>query len=872
MVDNMATQEGYEATLKKHFKHVIQHWDSGNFKGYVASDNLAKAQAIVDQMGDLNSEFSTVKTPREVTAQAPERRGVATEQLVKRGAEIKPPGGKSLEERLGIEEGDVPAKGGFARQQLIRRAAAAKRAAAKGDVEAQPDIGATELSIGEQRRKQLLEAVAGGEAGATQKRRPVAVERRFEAQPAKKDELKLRKGGADGISKAWVKPNGQVEQLGGTWHHEWLTKNPAEAKRWGVNVADFKGTDIAGAREAALKKGFVRINYSGNRGEVTIEARERDWRRQKGPVYDFFEKNIESLDNARITLYDEGVKNVVDTEYVRLFRFPSYEEALQNIPFITGTEIRRTGRPLGQGFEAQPKERRRPLFEDSMFFPTEFDRVQRGENFGQTFTASGDVWAPKDPKVDVVTLASKNVPQADLTPQVFQEFLEPFRKLIEDGDAVAGLFNFDQNGVKMTSIDLNVPVSKKHRKNTAQFAKENDQIAIWDAEAEKVVETGGKGETVLKTPKQIEVAVKLVSKGKPADVQRIVSKNPDVAPENRPERPYNLASITKMNRKELQEHFPEAKLPRKTGELIESKITEAPLTKGLKTEEAKVAAFADKLEQEFIAGKGDPHFEAGHRWYAEWVPMLKAEFGDWAGKFAQLLAATSPRTGAEVNFRYAYEAYELWKSGKFDNIISKYNEGLEKISDNTWLPWLQKEAQAGRAVLPAKPNPATFMGEWVKAHDLKPRKADGKLFGSHGKAILKVFTDVWMSDNRGPKTLQFIKNLTGEHHGATIDVWANRTMRRLGYEGLEERWRILPGNEEGVPDADFHFSQKVFKEVADRQGTLPDAVQGAMWFSEKLRWFKNGWSPLDLGDYKRELTKIPRFKEEIQKALVEPKE
>ena len=39
MEGKQANISDVEATLNKNFKHVVQYWDSGNFKGFVASDN-----------------------------------------------------------------------------------------------------------------------------------------------------------------------------------------------------------------------------------------------------------------------------------------------------------------------------------------------------------------------------------------------------------------------------------------------------------------------------------------------------------------------------------------------------------------------------------------------------------------------------------------------------------------------------------------------------------------------------------------------------------------------------------------------------------------------------------------------------------------
>jgi len=55
-----------ERVLKKHFKHVAQIWDSGNFKGYASSDSPEHLNRFLSHLPNMNSEFSTVKTPRKV--------------------------------------------------------------------------------------------------------------------------------------------------------------------------------------------------------------------------------------------------------------------------------------------------------------------------------------------------------------------------------------------------------------------------------------------------------------------------------------------------------------------------------------------------------------------------------------------------------------------------------------------------------------------------------------------------------------------------------------------------------------------------------------------------------------------------------------
>jgi hypothetical protein len=157
--------------------------------------------------------------------------------------------------------------------------------------------------------------------------------------------------------------------------------------------------------------------------------------------------------------------------------------------------------------------------------------------------------------------------------------------------------------------------------------------------------------------------------------------------------------------------------------------------------------------------------------------------------------------------------------------------------------------------LGADATPAAFLGEWIDKFNLKPRQSNGQLYGVSSVPVLQVLARRWLENTSGPKTQNFVQNLLGTGHGATIDLWADRTMRRLGYAGHVDRWRILPKNATGVSDADFAFSQKAFAEAAKRLNMKPDALQGALWFAEKHHWHNSGWSRLDLGDYRKELPK-----------------
>lgn len=68
MNKNMVPPAQLEEILSENFNHVVQFWDSGNFKGYIASDSKEKLQRLLDEIGSTASEYATVDTPRRVSA------------------------------------------------------------------------------------------------------------------------------------------------------------------------------------------------------------------------------------------------------------------------------------------------------------------------------------------------------------------------------------------------------------------------------------------------------------------------------------------------------------------------------------------------------------------------------------------------------------------------------------------------------------------------------------------------------------------------------------------------------------------------------------------------------------------------------------
>lgn len=66
MTDLQVSVAEMEAVLTANFKHVVQVWDSGNFKGFAASDSDVSVTQFLGALPPLGSDFATVQTPREV--------------------------------------------------------------------------------------------------------------------------------------------------------------------------------------------------------------------------------------------------------------------------------------------------------------------------------------------------------------------------------------------------------------------------------------------------------------------------------------------------------------------------------------------------------------------------------------------------------------------------------------------------------------------------------------------------------------------------------------------------------------------------------------------------------------------------------------
>jgi hypothetical protein len=220
-------------------------------------------------------------------------------------------------------------------------------------------------------------------------------------------------------------------------------------------------------------------------------------------------------------------------------------------------------------------------------------------------------------------------------------------------------------------------------------------------------------------------------------------------------------------------------------------------------------SYSNKLVKEFAKWKDNPDVMEAKEWYPHVRGFLEEGFGDDAELFAHLLAATSPQQGVVQNWRDAFEAYRQYRRGAYDDAISEFNR-TGKITE-----------------------------------EMKPTKENGAKFGLNSDNVLKVLAGKWLETTEGPKAPNFFDNLFGRTTKATIDKWAGRTMRRLGFEGVKgapEQWRLQPKSEKGVSDLDFAFSQEAFAKAAKKLDMDPHELQAVLWYAEKHHWAEKSWS------------------------------
>jgi hypothetical protein len=234
------------------------------------------------------------------------------------------------------------------------------------------------------------------------------------------------------------------------------------------------------------------------------------------------------------------------------------------------------------------------------------------------------------------------------------------------------------------------------------------------------------------------------------------------------------------------------------------------------------------------------------RWYRNMTVRLRTEFGGLGDIFADLLGTTSAQTNVKANFANAQEILRRFTRGEFDGEIAAWE--ARKASGESMKPTLLQQLHKA--------------GEFTLITN-----AAGKLFNSNSPASMKALLDTFRDIKKGvsPKTPNFATNLIGYRHDATIDVWAGRYIRNKA--GLPY---IPPAAEKAVSGqhltgstmdnprigAEFGFGQGVFGEAVgklNKSGVVKnydpsigdmgaDDLQAVVWFMEKEKWTKNGWT------------------------------
>lgn len=327
-----------------------------------------------------------------------------------------------------------------------------------------------------------------------------------------------------------------------------------------------------------------------------------------------------------------------------------------------------------------------------------------------------------------------------------------------------------------------------------------------------------------------------------------------------------------------------------TSRLIDRK----PLTPEEQTLYRKIVdRYATEFVDDYNRYANDPDVAAARGWYSDVSDFIKSIIPDATDRshFLEFLGGTSPNTDVETNYLYALDLFNRWKKGEFEGLVERYNKVEEAHRNGELIPQIATSKGEGTktkySLLPEKRTDfiATLLAAGVEKKDAlaiarKPKKTDllgyfllkenalpvrkgGGKYGIHSDRIIQILDRKWLEETDAPKAPNFTGNLEGSRRTATVDVWAARLLRRLGYEKKSEGpWRIQPMSESGVKNYDFFFGQDVFDETARRiteaEGRTmnPDDLQAIAWFGEKREWAKRGWSKdEDLGDFRQYLYK-----------------
>ena len=235
-------------------------------------------------------------------------------------------------------------------------------------------------------------------------------------------------------------------------------------------------------------------------------------------------------------------------------------------------------------------------------------------------------------------------------------------------------------------------------------------------------------------------------------------------------------------------------------------------------------------------------------WYRTMRTRLRQEYGGLGDVFADLLGATSANTGVQINYENALTILRKFSRGDYDNAIKLYQDRID-------------------AGLSVSGKDITKLHKDPKNPFYLITKDNEKLFGANSPAATAALLDMFRQVKAGkaPKTVNFTGNLIGYGFDATIDVWAARYLRdaaglpripTVAEQGVTGTHGAKSTLDAPVVGGEFGFGQQVFADARDainqlgvvknydkRLGDLgADDLQAVIWFAEKEKWTKNGWT------------------------------
>ncbi len=880
MVDNMVQQANLEGLLGGQFDHVVQYWDSGNFKGYAASDSRAALDKLVGNIGDLNSDFSTVQTPRNVegsflpkteagkklvedgyTLEMDGYLGTRRLRLFDEGAEVGVISSTQSDPKTGevsYVEVNREHRGGGVGEALYREMLTQMKEdgvtkvtgsmvsgsplvirqrifGGVDDLKGRPDplrnfdkLKSLDIDTALKNFRVADEAdrfysVKGSNTITPEmqflpgdvKRKP-----KFEYPPdediSKADFSKYvtSKKAPKATSKtvksaAWITPDGSVENLTAAWHEQELANRADEwNKKFGT---DFSSTVDPSERLEALNNGFVRVRYTPN-GQMSVEVGAAHWTpAMKTRVQDMLSANANKIDSLSMNVVAPGGE-LVDGAFENVVKAKNKEAALNEIvSSVRAGEVQagrgptaiQRARAMGQFLPADDfTVAQDPIKEAAIKAPS--GEIYRGSWHGEAV----DKWADAEFRTD---------PDAGDPSRAEHGFVTVSGKFLDRDEALA-------HALKIKQLREGSDSEFRGNLESETFQRDLTRQRIDDFRAGKflpgdMLDLGLPDESTLAQTK----------------VRQRVGKAREKFPE----------ALVPQYQKDANGKFilgddGKPKPISSDYDLLNSPVGKEA-AKGIRGEEGRSAAVAAAIAKKLVTAAKDAakskDIAAGVKWYSTARTRLKKLLGNDTKFFAELLGATSARTPVDINFRFALDAYNQFKAGKFDATIQKYREGKAMWERGDIAEFLREAGTNADAATRGQ-----FLDWWVRKHNLSPLQSNGRKFGANSRSVLRVLDGSWADEVQGPKTPNFAGNLSGSTFEATIDVWAARLLHRLANEGNDKRWRILPENETGVTDADFYMGQDAYRRAAEQLGMKPDALQAILWFYEKDHWEKKGWT------------------------------